>query len=98
MRDLDLWRRLETGDVAGAAGELEALAERSLAARAPFLGAIARLAEHAEPALRAAALRGLAGARGVPGVRAIVRGLGDDDEGVRRAALAALRATAGDAP
>jgi hypothetical protein len=60
MRDLELWRRLETGEVSGLARELEALAVRPLAARAPFLGAVARLTEHAEPALRAAAGRSFA--------------------------------------
>jgi hypothetical protein len=104
MRDLELWRRLEAGEIAeiaeiaGIEDELAALAGRPMEARAPFLGAIARLAEAGEPAVRAVAVRALAGARGVPGVRAIVRGLDDDDEGVRRAAIAALRETARDAP
>ncbi|HWO21983.1 MAG TPA: hypothetical protein VNO30_24645 [Kofleriaceae bacterium] len=98
MRDLELWRRLAAGDAAGLLPELAALAERPPGARAPFLGAIAPLAEHADPALRAVAVRALAGARGVPGLRVIVQRLDDPDPDVRRAALAALRQTAADAP
>ena len=96
MRDLELWRRLTAGDAAPA--DLLALADWPLDRRAPYLGAIEPLALHPDPAMRAAALRALAGVRGVSGVRAIVSGLEHDDEAVRTAALDALRATARDAP
>src|SRR5262245_45425086 len=97
MRDLELWHRLARGEPV-TADELLALAAWPIVRRAPFLGAVVPLAEHAEPVIRGAALRALAGARGHIGVSALVRGLDDDDADVRAAALAALRDTARDAP
>jgi hypothetical protein len=94
MRDLDLWRRI--GDATAA--ELEVVASWPLARRAAFLAGAVGLATHAEAEIRAAALRVLAGVRGVPGVRALVAGLDDADERVRAAALESLRLTARDAP
>ena len=96
MRDLDFWRRLHAGSVT--ATELALVAAWPAARRGPFLGGVLRLAEHGEPELRAAALRVLAGCRGVAAVRAIVAALGDADARVREAALAALRITANAAP
>src|SRR5258706_15659881 len=96
MRDLDLWRRL--GIAAVAPADLLAIAGWSLARRAPYVGGIVRLVDHDDVAIRAAALRVLAGVRGVPGVRAIVAGLADPEESVREAALHALRETARTAP
>ncbi|HUJ63487.1 MAG TPA: hypothetical protein VLX92_33540, partial [Kofleriaceae bacterium] len=69
MRDLELWRRLAAG-TAGA-DELAPLAAHPLGRRGPFVGPLVALATHAEPAVRIAALRALAGARGTTGVRAI---------------------------
>ncbi|HWM84284.1 MAG TPA: hypothetical protein VNO33_00575, partial [Kofleriaceae bacterium] len=95
MRDLELWRRLTAGDAAPA--DLLALASWPLDRRAPYLAAIEPLARHPDAEMRAAALRALAGVRGVAGVRAIVDGLEHGDDAVRTAALDALRATARDA-
>ena len=96
MRDLDLWRRLRIGSVTTA--ELAQVAAWPAARRGPFLGGVLRLVEHGDPELRAAALRVLAGCRGVAAVRGVVAALGDPDAGVRDAALAALRITANAAP
>ena len=96
VRDLELWRRLVAGSVA--VDELRPLRALVLAQRAPYLGHVLALASHADPALRAAALEVLAGCRGVPGVRALVAALDDDDDSIRTAGLAALHTTARDAP
>lgn len=96
MRDLDLWRRLATGSVEP--GEIIALSIQSLTRRAPYLGGLVALAQHANASLRAAALDALAGVRGVPGVRVLVAALDDDEPTVRAAALRALRTTSLDAP
>ncbi|MBL0217570.1 MAG: hypothetical protein IPQ07_27315 [Myxococcales bacterium] len=96
MRDLELWRRIASGEVTAA--ELAPVAEWSLARRAAHLGRLAPLVGHPDPQVRAAALATLAGVRGVPGVRALVTALDDPDARVWRAALDALRATARDAP
>ena len=92
MRDLEIF----SGDPTPAA--LLELASWTLQRRAPYLGKLLALADSADPELRAAVLRVLAGARGVAGVRAIVRGLAAPEPAVRAAALDALRATARDAP
>jgi hypothetical protein len=94
MRDLELWRRI--GDATAA--ELGVIASWRLLRRAPFLAGAMALTSQGDPAIRAAAVQVLAGVRGVPGVRAIVARLDDDDEHVRTAAVAALRTTAIDAP
>ncbi len=91
MRDLELSRRLDANTVS--ADELAALANTPLDGRGVFLARIVTLAEHEDPELRKAALACLAGARGVRAVRAIAARLDDDDEGVRMAAVDALRAT-----
>jgi hypothetical protein len=96
MRDLEVWRRLGLGTATAA--DLRALAAWPLSRRAPYFGRIAPLVEHCDPEIRAAAVESLAGARGVPGVRAIVGRLADLDDRVRAAALTALRVTARDAP
>ncbi|HKE15969.1 MAG TPA: vWA domain-containing protein [Kofleriaceae bacterium] len=96
MHDLQIWHRLKSA-TAGPA-DLLALAAWPLSRRAPYLDRIAALAGAADPAMVAAALRALAGARGAVGVRAIVEALGHGDDGVRAAALDALRATAREAP
>src|SRR5512140_1533424 len=96
MRDLELWRQLRAGTATPAA--LDAVAAWPLGRRAAYLGWIAPLAAHDEPAMRVAALHALSGCRGVPGVRAIVAALDDDVAEVRAAAVAALRVTARDAP
>src|SRR5580704_414373 len=96
MRDLDLFRRLRTGSVSPI--EIELVATWPLARRGPFLGRMLPLVAHADPAMRTAALHVLAGCRGAAGVRAIVNALDDADPAVWQAALAALRATAMNAP
>jgi len=96
VRDLEIWRQLQAGTIAPA--DLAAIARWSLQRRGPYLGAIVPLAAHADPALREAALYALGGVRGVPGLRAIVAGLDDDDDRVRAAAVRALRETARAAP
>ncbi len=96
MRDLDLWRRLDSGAVTPA--DLAGLAALPLGRRCAYVGAALRLTAHPDAAMRAAALAVLAGSRGVEGVRTIVAALDDADERVRGAALEALRETARDAP
>ncbi|MBV8756620.1 MAG: hypothetical protein JO257_05080, partial [Deltaproteobacteria bacterium] len=96
MRDLDLWRRLGSGEVTAA--ELAVVATWPLSRRGAYVGGIVALLGHADAAVRAAAVGVLAGARGVAGLRAIVQALDDADDRVRAAALDALRVTARDAP
>jgi hypothetical protein len=96
MRDLEIWRRLTAG--AATRDDLAAIAELTLAARAPMLAWIAPCAGDRDPELRAAAVRALAGVRGVAGVRALALGLDDDDPAVRANAVAALAQTAQGAP
>ena len=97
MRDLELWRSLHDGTVTAA--QLRALAELPVARRAPFFTHVVQLADGApDPALRAAALTAIGGARGVPAVEALVAALDDADAEVRAAALESLRQTGRDAP
>jgi hypothetical protein len=96
VRDLEIWRHLADGTIV--ASELLVIARWPIARRGPHLGYLTSLVAHTDPELRAAALAALAGVRGVPGLRAIVAGLDDDDAVVRRAAVAALRDTAREAP
>ena len=66
---------------------------------APLLPAVAKLAEHPDPALRAAALALLSQADSAVSAAPLVEALADDDPAVQRAALAALgSATAASAP
>nr|MBA2543577.1 hypothetical protein [Deltaproteobacteria bacterium] len=92
MRDLEIWSGEPSPD------SLAQLATWTLARRSPYFGKLRALVDRPEVALRAAVLRALAGATGVEGVRAIVRGLDDGEASVRMAALDALRLTARDAP
>jgi hypothetical protein len=96
MRDLDIWRRLVANTAT--AEDMLAIATLPLARRVAYIGRVVPLVDHGEPAMRAAALRALGGARGVEGVRAIVARLDDDDATVRAAALEAFREVARDAP
>ena len=96
MRDLELWRRIERGEVTP--DELAPLVAWPLARRAAHVGRIAPLASHPDPAMRQAALAVLAGVRGVPGVRLLVGALGDSELDVASAAVRALRQTAAMAP
>lgn len=96
MRDLDIWRRLVARRAT--ADDVDALATLPLGRRVAFIGLVVPLTSHDDPALRAAALRALARARGTQAVRAIVARLGDDVAEVRAAALHALREVARDAP
>ncbi len=95
MRDLYLWRLLQEpnfppGEVVAL---LQQLAELSLLDRLAYLGLMPGLAQHADPAVRAAALGVLAGATGRPALQRIVLGLGDAEPAVRRSAVEALRAS-----
>ncbi|HEY0252436.1 MAG TPA: hypothetical protein VGC41_12965, partial [Kofleriaceae bacterium] len=95
--DLDIWRHLHDRTVT--ASELVQLSRVTLARRGPYLGAVLDLLGRTlAPELRAAALAVVAGTRGVPGVRAIVAALDDDDATVRQAAIDALAETAREAP
>lgn len=68
-----------------------------LAQRAPLFDLVRRL-EHRRPQLRALLLPLLAGARGRPQLRCLIRGLEDSDRAVREAATRALAVTAKAAP
>jgi hypothetical protein len=95
MRDLDLWRRLESGeDDPEIAVLLRELAALPMIQRAAFFGFVDRLLRAPRPDVRAAAVALLAGARGVTGIARIVDALDDDDPSVREAAVASLRASA----
>ncbi len=96
MRDLEIWRRLVARTAT--TDDVHAVASLPLARRVAYLGYVLPLAGDEDPAMRAAALRGLAGARGIEAVRAIVAHLDDPEAGVRAAALEALRAVASNAP
>ena len=98
MRDLHLWRLLQrpTPDPAEVAPLLADLADLPLAERAPFFGLLQRPLEHADAGLRRAALRALGGATGRPAIQRFVHALGDADESVRQAAVAALRLSVAD--
>jgi hypothetical protein len=96
MRDLDIWRRL----VARTAGveDVRAVATLPIGRRLAYVGHVLPLVVDGAPAMRAAALRALGGARGIEAVRAIVARLDDPEAEVRLAALEALREIARDAP
>src|SRR5690606_12621935 len=96
MRDLAIWRRLVAHTAT--AEDVDALASLPLGRRVAYVGSPVPLTGHDQPAIRAAALRALAGARGVDAVRAIVARLDDDAAEVRDAAVFALREVARDAP
>ncbi|HTL33033.1 MAG TPA: hypothetical protein VL326_07905 [Kofleriaceae bacterium] len=97
MSDLAIHRRLAAGEPR--TEDLEEIAGWSLARRVAYLGLVKPLAQqHGDPAIRGAALRTLAGARGYEGVRTIVARLDDAEESVRAAALEALRVVARDVP
>ncbi len=78
--------------------DLDALGALGLPQRGPYLGGLARLVTAPDPELRAAAVRALAGVRGVPGVRLLVGALADSAPDVSTTAVEALRATAREAP
>src|SRR5262249_38991337 len=65
--------------------------ERPLVERRPFFGLLPAVLGHPDAALRAAAVRVLGGARGVPGLQRLVAALNDPDAPVRLAAVEALR-------
>ena len=92
--DLAIGRRLVDGTAS--VDDVMAFAQWPLARRAPWLGVVFARCLDEDPAMRGAALSALAGARGVPGVRAIVAGLGD--AATRDHARLALMHTARDAP
>ena len=96
MRDLDLWRRLGAGDVTAA--ELAVVASWPLSRRGPFLAGVVALLGHGDAVLRAAAVRVLAGCAVCRACARSSQALDDADDGVRAAALDALRVTARDAP
>src|SRR5262245_49947896 len=89
VHDLAIGRRLDSHTAT--VEDVIAIGDLPAARRAPFVGALFALVQ--DPAMRAAALTALRGARGVPGVRAMVAALGEGD-----AARVALSVTARDAP
>ena len=95
MRDLHLWRLLQrpTIDPAELTPLLDELAGADLHDRAPFLGLLGPASAHADPELRRAAARVLAGAKGRSGLQRSVATLSDDEPEVARAAVGALRAS-----
>jgi hypothetical protein len=95
MKDLLLFRLLRAPelDPAALAPLLDELAGLPVAGRFPFLGLLPRALAHADPGLRAAALRALAGADGRAAFLLLIGALADADPGVRRAAVEALRAS-----
>src|SRR5262245_41525947 len=96
MRDLDIWRRLVAR--CATVEDVHALATLPIERRVAYLAHVLPLVVDGDPAMRAAALRVLGGARGVEGVRAMVTRLDDPEAEVRLAALEALRQVARDAP
>jgi hypothetical protein len=66
--------------------------------RAAFLPALVTLAESRDPRIRAAAVAGLAGCRGVRGLQVIARALDDPEPAVWQAACAALAVTGASVP
>ena len=100
MKDLYLWRMLQPRADVGleALPLLAELAARPVAARLPFLARLRRLAVHDDPALRAAALRAISGARGSTAFQSLVKGLHDDEPETAQAALEALRKSSEDDP
>ncbi|HEY5952572.1 MAG TPA: vWA domain-containing protein [Kofleriaceae bacterium] len=96
MRDLEIWRRLVAR--VATTDDLRAVATLPLSRRVAYLAHVLPLVVDGEPSMRAAALRAIAGARGVEGVRAVVARLDDPEAAVRAAALEAMREVARDAP
>jgi hypothetical protein len=92
MRELHLWRLLRDRifDPAEIIPLLKELAGRPLAQRMPFLGLLPSALEHADPAVRAAAVPVLAGARGRLALHQAIAALHDNDQAVRLAAVDAL--------
>lgn len=96
MDDLGLFRRLrgdDLGDAASLAQGLDELARQPLAARWPFFGLLPPCFAHADARVRAAAVRVLRQADGLPALHAIVGALDDDDASVRAAAVSSLAAS-----
>lgn len=93
MDDLTLFHHLSEGtvDVSELPAALKAIGALVPVARAPFLGWLGPLLEHADPQIRAGAVACLGGCSGQQAARALLRALGDDDDGVREAALEGLR-------
>lgn len=100
MNDLALWRCLRDDhtDAAMLAAALRELATQAPADRASCLGLVLPYLEHADPAVRAAAVTALGGASGWPAFRALVAALNDAAEEVRQAGVEALRLSALDDP
>lgn len=93
MRDLHLWRLLQSGtlDPAELTPLLTELAELSLAERVPFQGLLGPVLAHPDAELRRLGLRALAGVAGRLGLQRLVQALGDAEETVRREAVEGLR-------
>ncbi len=92
MRDLDCWDALADPDRSESelVEWLGRLAEVPLGDRWPFFARVRPLLEHEAPAIRAAAFTAFAGAVGLGARQALVAGLDDEDEAVRRAVLVAF--------
>jgi len=92
MKDLILWQELrkEHPDEQLLEGLLLDLAQEPPTFRMPFLGFLDHILTHPNSALRAAAVRCLAGATGEPAFRGLLRALNDPDPEVQQAAVDAL--------
>ena len=93
MEDLLLWRLLddENADPAQLADLLSRLARRPLSQRVPYFSRMVWTLQHANPTLRAAAVRTLSGAYGPYAWRHLIAALDDCDPTVQMAAVEALR-------
>ncbi len=97
MQDLLLWDYLRGATLPAPAlllPLLDAAARLPLRRRIPFLALLGRLLRHEHAAIRAAAVRLLAGASGIPTWRRLVAALRDTDAQVRRVAVDALHESA----
>ena len=96
---IELWQLLRTNAPREMLlPRLSAAAEFSLHFRFPLFGVLPSACEHADPEIRSAALRLLAGATGPVAWKRIVAGLDDSEPIVRIAAVQALHISAEEAP
>jgi hypothetical protein len=93
MTDFRLWQLLRAGHFTGEEiiPLLRDLAGWPLGERWPFLGLLFPALTHHVPAVRAAALGALGGAKGRLGLQRLAAGLNDPEPSVRRAAVEGLR-------
>ena len=101
MNDLRLYEALRRArhegaalDADGVVAGLERVARWPLSSRVPWFGVIQPALVHPDGRVRQGALSALIGAGGMLALRAFVRGLDDNDAGVREAAARAMLAVA----